>query len=453
MTIAVRPRLCLVEDDEIMGESLCDRFDLDGFACDWHKTAASAMASLERTHYAAIISDVRLPDLAGDEMFARLNAVKTPLPPFIFITAFGAIDTAVRLMKQGAADYITKPFDLDALMEKIRVQAAITPPGVVEASGLGRSHAMCRIADMLPRLARHASTILIIGESGAGKEKVALELHRSAAGAISDPFVAVNCGALTESLLEAELFGYEKGAFTGALRTKKGVFEQAHGGTLFLDEIGEMPLAMQVKLLRVLQERKIVRVGGETLISVNLRLICATHRDLKQMVEQGTFREDLFYRINAIQLKIPPLRERKEDILWFAGLFLDQFAVQHGIGRKTIHPAAELALLDYPWPGNVRELKHAIERACILVPGNVLGADALFEDGLPAPTVPAPDADLSQYLQSCERRYIINALNRHGWRMGDTALALGISRKNLWEKIRKLDIQAQLHESCAIEPA
>jgi DNA-binding NtrC family response regulator len=448
-----RPRLCLVEDDEIMGESLCDRFDLDGFACDWHKTASSAMASLERTHYAAVVSDVRLPDLAGDEMFARLNAVKMPLPPFIFITAFGAIDTAVRLMKQGAADYITKPFDLDALMEKIRHQAAVTPPGLNEAPGLGQSPAMRRIAATLPRLARHASTVLITGESGAGKEMVALELHRGASGSGCDPFVAVNCGALTESLLEAELFGYEKGAFTGALRTKKGVFEQAHGGTLFLDEIGEMPLAMQVKLLRAIQERKIVRVGGEMPIAVNLRLICATHRDLKQMVEQGTFREDLFYRVNAIQLKIPPLRERKEDILWFAGLFLEQFAAQQGMRRKTIHPAAELALLDYPWPGNVRELKHVIERACILVPGDVLGADVLFEDGLSALAVPAPDADLSHYLQSCERRYIVNALNRHGWRMGDTALALGISRKNLWEKIKKLEIQAGLHEGCAIEPA
>ncbi len=448
---AARPRLCLVEDDEIMGESLCDRFDLDGFACDWHKTASSALACLERNHYAAVISDVRLPDLTGDEMFARLKAVKTPLPPFIFITGFGAIDTAVRLMKQGAADYITKPFDLDALMEKIRLQAAVTPAGPMEAPGLGHSTAMRRVAAMLPRLARHANTILITGESGAGKEKVALELHRSAASSSSDPFVAVNCGALTESLLEAELFGYEKGAFTGALRTKKGVFEQAHGGTLFLDEIGEMPLIMQVKLLRAIQERCIVRVGGETPIAVNLRLICATHRDLKQMVELGTFREDLFYRINAIQLKIPPLRERKEDILWFAGLFLEQFAVQHGMRRKSIHPAAELALLEYPWPGNVRELKHAIERACILVPSDVLGADALFEDGLPAADIVSSHADLSEYLQHCERRYIVSALNRHGWRMGDTALALGISRKNLWEKIKKLDIQAPLHEGCAVD--
>ena len=219
---------------------------------------------------------------------------------------------------------------------------------------------------MLPRLAQHAATILISGESGVGKEKVALELHRADAGGAGRPFVAVNCGAVTESLLEAELFGHEKGAFTGAARARKGYFEQANGGTLFLDEIGEMPLAMQVKLLRAIQERSITRVGGEAPIPVSLRLICATHRDLKQMVEQGTFREDLLYRINVIQLKVPPLRERKDDILWLVRLFLDQYAAQHQTTRKSLHASAELAVLEYPWPGNVRELKHAIERAYIL---------------------------------------------------------------------------------------
>jgi DNA-binding NtrC family response regulator len=435
------PHLCLVEDDEIMGESLCDCFQLEGFTCDWHKTATSALASITKRNYAAVISDIRLPDLSGDEMFTRLIAANITLPPFIFITGFGTIDTAVRLLKLGAADFITKPFDLDALVEKIRKQAAISQPREEESQpGLGVSVVMRRISGMLPRLAQHASTILITGESGVGKERVALELHQHARGIADQPFVAVNCGAITESLLEAELFGHEKGAFTGAARMRKGVFEQACGGTLFLDEIGEMPSAMQVKLLRTIQERSIVRVGGDKPIPVNLRLICATHRDLRQMVECGTFREDLFYRINVIQIRIPPLRERKDDILWLAGLFLEHFAKGHGDTGKALHPAAELTLLDYPWPGNVRELKHAIERACILSPGRVLDADALFEEGLIAPCAAMPDADLSQYLQTCERRYIMNALNNHEWHMGQTALALGISRKNLWEKIRKLEI-------------
>lgn len=449
MTTA-RSRLCLVEDDEIMGDSLCDRFQLEGFACDWHKSARSALASIAKERYDAVISDIRLPDLTGDEMFTQLQATRAGLPPFIFITGFGTIDTAVRLLKQGAADFITKPFDLEALVEKIRQQAALprSAPSCEEpGAALGVSPPMRRIGAMLPRLVRHATTILITGESGVGKEKVAMELQRYATGgAAGQPFVAVNCGAITETLIEAELFGYEKGAFTGALRTRKGVFEQANGGTLFLDEIGEMPLAMQVKLLRAIQERAIVRVGGEVPIPVDLRLVCATNRDLKQMVEAGGFREDLFYRINVIQIKIPPLRERRDDILWLAGLFLDQYANTHGDVRKGLHPAAETALLDYPWPGNVRELKHAIERASILTAGRVLSAEALFQEGIIAPCA-APETDLNQYLQACERRYIVNALNSHNWHMGQTALALGISRKNLWEKLKKLGIQAELRDT------
>lgn len=444
---AAAPRLCLVEDDEIMGESLCDCFQLEGFTCDWHKTAGSALASMSRRSYAAVISDIRLPDLAGDEMFTRLLATHSALPPFIFITGFGTVDTAVRLLKEGAADFITKPFDLDELVEKIRAQAAKALPSPDEPQrGLGASHTMRKIAGMLPRLATHASTILITGESGVGKEKVALELHHSTPGGESNPFVAVNCGALTESLLEAELFGHEKGAFTGAIRSRKGVFEQADGGTLFLDEIGEMPLTMQVKLLRVIQDRAIVRVGGETPVPVHLRLICSTHRDLKQMVMNGTFREDLFYRINVIQLRIPPLRERQEDILWLADLFLDQYAAQYGAKRPALTTAAELALVGYPWPGNVRELKHAIERACILAAGGILRPEALFEEALLAPDLATPEGDLNQYLQACERRYIASALRAQGWHMGNTALALGISRKNLWEKMKKLGIQADMRE-------
>ncbi|NMM29210.1 MAG: sigma-54-dependent Fis family transcriptional regulator [Glaciimonas sp.] len=447
------PRLCLVEDDAIMGESLCDRFELEGFACDWHKSAASALASLGKKKYAVAISDIHLPDIPGDQMFMQLIKQGAALPPFIFITGFGAIDTAVSLLKQGAADYITKPFDLDLLMQKIRALTASAHAPTSAASSLGISASMRHIAEALPRLTQHANTIRITGESGVGKEKVALELHCCDPDASNKPFIAINCGAITESLMEAELFGYEKGAFTGATREKKGLFEQASGGTLFLDEIGEMPLAMQVKLLRAIQERNIVRVGGETLIPVELRLICATHRDLKQMVEQGSFREDLFYRINIIQLKIPPLRERKEDILWFAELFLEHYATQHKIKKKTLLPSTELALLEYPWPGNVRELKHAIERACILSGNTELTVEDLFEDAnLAQHTTLTMDTDLNQYLHACERRYIVNALNRHRRHMGHTAAALGISRKNLWEKIRKLDITADIKDGQPSNP-
>jgi DNA-binding NtrC family response regulator len=439
MCSATGPRICLVEDDSIMGTSLCDRFELDGYAVDWHRNAETATASLGRRQYAMVVSDINLPRLSGGDMFERLLAQNLPLPPFIFITGYGAIEQAVRLLKLGAADYVTKPFDLDALMEKIR---ALASAPLASAGGtLGISAAMRRVEETLPRLARHAGTVLITGESGVGKEHAAQALHALAAGGAAAPFIAVNCGALTESLLEAELFGHEKGAFTGAVRQRKGVFEQAHGGTLFLDEVGEMSPAMQVKLLRAIQNRTIVRVGGETPIPVELRLICATHRDLKKMVEQGNFREDLFYRINVINLRIPPLRERKEDILWFAQRFLEECTRRHGGPRRQIGPATEQALLAYPWPGNIRELMHAVERACILNQGGVLGPEAFFEDETLAFTHNGERESLSAYLDACERAYIERTLSLEQGQIGRTADRLGISRKNLWEKMKKLGMQ------------
>jgi len=259
------------------------------------------------------------------------------------------------------------------------------------------------------------------------------------------PFISVNCGAITESLMEAELFGYMKGAYTGAIRDKEGYFEQADGGTLFLDEVGEMPLAMQVKLLRVIQERKVVRVGGEKQIPISINLVCATHRNLKKMVEAGQFREDLFYRINVLELQIPPLRERKEDILWLSGLMLDAEAVQHGRARRELSPQAEAALLEHPWQGNIRELKSVLERACILSGQPVLTPGALFGNGLePEPEAvsePEPQAgSLNDVMGGYERQYIEKILRSKQGKIAETAAVLGISRKNLWEKIKKLGI-------------
>jgi DNA-binding NtrC family response regulator len=440
-----RVHLCLVEDDAIMGESLCDRFELEGYAVDWHRRAEDAFEAIAHTGYALVISDIRLPDMSGEELFARVLARGPHHPPFLFITGYGSIDKAVKLLKMGAADYVTKPFDLDQLLEKVQ-EFAVPHVDRDEAPRLGISAAMRRIEEMLPHLAARAGTVLITGESGVGKEHVAQCLHRAGGG--ERPFVAVNCGALTESLLEAELFGYEKGAFTGAIRSKRGLFEQAHGGTLLLDEIGEMPLGMQVRLLRAIQERHVVRVGGERSIPVELSLICATNRDLKKMVEQGEFREDLYYRVNVIHLRVPPLRERKEDILWFAQIFLDEYAERHPGERKRLHPLTEQALLEYPWPGNTRELRHYIERACIMTREQLLMPQDLLDQALSAYVEAARttlDAgDLSGYLRACERAYIQSALERHDWHIAVTAAHLGISRKNLWEKTRKLGIANRL---------
>ncbi|TCS71760.1 two component Fis family sigma54 specific transcriptional regulator [Sulfuritortus calidifontis] len=434
-------RLCLIEDDEVMGGALTLRFELEGYAFDWFKTAREALAALKKRRYGAVISDIRLPDLSGEALYTRLLDEGGALPPFIFVTGFGAVDQAVRLIKLGAADYLLKPFEPDALLAKVRLLTACTAPGQqMAADGLGVSPAMRALEEMLPRIAGSQASVLITGESGVGKERLARKLHRLAGE--DRPFVAVNCGALTESLLEAELFGFEKGAFTGAVKAKRGLFEQAHGGTLFLDEIGETSPAMQVKLLRAIQEREIVRVGGETATAVDIRLIAATNQDLRALTEQGQFREDLYYRLNVIQLKVPPLRERREDILWLAGRLLDAQAEEQGSRRKLLSPAAEQALTEYPWPGNVRELKHTIERACILTDGPMLTPEDLFEETIrPICSPKVPECRLSDYLAECERTYISRALESRSWQIQETAGLLGISRKNLWEKMKRLGIR------------
>ncbi len=440
-------RLCLVEDDPIVGESLAQRFALEGFECDWHRSGEAALQQIGRERYAAVVSDVRLPDLSGEALFNAVLQRGRHSPPFVFITAFGSIDRAVALLKLGAADYVTKPFDVEQLIMKLRVLAESSAGTRTdkERPELGISTAARRVEDLLPRVAERADTVLITGESGVGKERVAQLLHRHGDRDNRAPFIALNCAAVSESLLEAELFGHERGAFTGAIRTKRGVFEQAEGGTLFLDEIGEMTAGMQSKLLRAIQEREIVRVGGERRIPVKLRLVCATNRDLQKLTEEGRFRRDLFYRINVIHLRLPPLRERRDDILWFARQFLADNVRGDPASPKRLSVAAETALVAHTWPGNIRELRHTIDRCCILSTRAVIEPSDLFEPA-ESERVPEAHADgdfpLADYLQRCERYFILETLERHGWQIGECARALGISRKNLWERTRRLGIAA-----------
>ncbi|ROR31974.1 two component Fis family sigma54 specific transcriptional regulator [Inmirania thermothiophila] len=422
-----------------MGESLSDRFLLEGVACDWFRDVGAALRALGRGGYAAVVSDIRLPDGSGEDLFLALRERLPAVPPVIFITGYGQVEQAVRLLKLGARDYITKPFDLDALLEKLRGTA---PELFAEDGGeavLGVSPAMRSVEAMLRRFAPHRTTVLITGESGVGKEHAARFLH--ACGGAERPFVAVNCAAFQESLLEAELFGYEKGAFTGAVRSHRGVFERAHGGTLFLDEVAEMSPAMQAKLLRTLQERTVQRVGGEQPLEVDVRLVCATNRDLRTMVEAGAFREDLYYRIHVAHVAIPPLRERREDVLWFAHRFVEEFARAHGEPRHLL-PVAERYLMEQDWPGNLRELRHAVERACILADGPAIGPRELGLGRQGAAQPAAERMDLRGFLEHCEAQYIRDALEAHGWRIAETAEALGISRKSLWEKMRRHGIRA-----------
>lgn len=434
------PDICLIEDDPIMGESLKQRLMLDGFRVDWCETGGKALELMRLHHYDAVVSDIRLPDIAGDELFRRmLSEPGRRVPPTLFITGFGSIESAVELLKLGAADYLTKPLDPRALVKKLRAlcwSAQGAPSS--DREPLGLAPVMQRLDAKLSTIARHDVTpVLITGESGCGKEVVARRLHDL--GKPDSPFVAVNCAAIPENLIEAELFGHEKGAYTGASHRRRGVFEQAGSGVLFLDEIGDMPLPMQAKLLRVIQERVITRVGGDELIPVHFRLVCATHRDLMALVRGGQFREDLYYRINVIHLEIPPLRERPEDILWLAERYLLLHGNTYPEEGKHFSASAREALLAHGWPGNVRELKHSVERACILAPGTLIEARDLFPNG--SIEHRQNDSSLEGMREASERGHIQRALESHGWRITETASTLGISRKTLWLKMKRMDIR------------
>ncbi len=435
-------RLCLVEDDPIMGESLCQRFMLEGIAHDWFQTGGEALDALRVENYAAIVSDIRLPDISGEQLFNEILAERPVVPPTLLITGFGSIDQAVRMLKLGVRDYITKPFDLDSLLDKLRILA----PSLFELREadclLGISQAMRGIEAQLKRMAAFDSSVLITGESGVGKEYAAQYFHSQIDTSGCRPLIALNCASVAENLIESELFGHEKGAFTGAIREHRGVFERADGGTLLLDEIGDMPLHVQAKLLRVVQEQQVIRVGSEKAIPVRFRLICATNTDLKQAILNGEFREDLFYRISGVHLHIPPLRERPDDILHFAHLFVAAYNRRYET-KKFLASACEHYLRGGEWPGNLRELKHAVEQACIFSPEEMITTKDFIRgnhSGGGEPNHPG-EQNLHDYVLSKERERILEYLEQHHWKIQETAAALNISRKSLWEKMRKHQIE------------
>lgn len=437
-------RICLIEDDPIMGESLSDRFLLEGFALDWFKQGTAALTAMTSQSYDAVISDVRLPDLSGEEVFLRLQRLPNTAPPFLFITAYATVDRAVDMLKRGACDYITKPFDIGELVGKVRsvVSQASRPDTLTEGGMLGVSPSMRALEAQAPRIAARARTVLITGESGVGKEILARHLHALAHPMSDAPFIAVNCGAIPENLMEAALFGHERGAFTGADRSRKGYFEQAQGGTLFLDEIAELPPPLQVKLLRVLQDRHVQRIGAENGVDVDIRLICATHQDLRAQIAAGRLREDLYYRINVVHLAVPALRDRPEDILWLSDLFLAELSEQLGEETRRLSAGGRASLLAHAWPGNVRELRNRIERACVMSSKSMLTAAELF-DGTPREDDPVGAVPtLDAFVSDAERSYLQAMLKRFDGRMGAAAAALGISRKTLWEKTKRYGLRA-----------
>ncbi len=449
-TEAPRGRILVVDDERSMRELLNIVLKREGYAVVLAESGRAALSVLEREPVDLLISDIKMPDMSGVEVLREAKRIDADMVG-IMVTAFASTDTAVEALRLGAYDYISKPFDVEALKAKVRnamERRVLRQENVLLKRALrttssfsnlvGRSRAMQSLFDLIETVAPTNSTILITGESGTGKELVARAIHVNSLRH-EHPFVALNCGALPETLLESELFGHMRGAFTGAASTKKGLIEVAARGTVFLDEISEMSPLMQVKLLRVLQERRYRRLGGTDEIEADIRVITATNRDLPQMMADGRFREDLYYRINVIAVHLPPLRERREDIALLAEHFLGRFRTQMGKRIDGVSAEALHLLEAYPWPGNVRQLENVIERAVALERSEAIQAASLPAevcqgiDSRPARhedenvALPPTGLDLPKHLDAQEREYVAQALSQAGGRHDRAARLLGIT--------------------------
>lgn len=425
----------LVEDDPIMGESIAHRLDLEGYHVDWWQSGDAALRGVRSKVPDVLVCDIRLPDINGEALFDRI-VPDHPGLPVLFITGFAQVDQAVRLMRAGAADYIVKPFAIQDFLAKIEVLTRQTKD---QASPLGRSMAMRRIDDLLRRVADIDSTVLFTGESGVGKEVAARYLHRVSQRAKA-PFIAVNCAAIPRELLESELFGHERGAFTGATARHVGYVERAAGGVLFLDEIADLPMPLQAKLLRLLESRHFQRVGGEAELISDARIVCATNADLRTAVARGAFRQDLLFRIQVIEVAVPPLRERREDIEPLLEDYRMQFATTFGRHVAGYMPSALRIAMTHDWPGNARELRNRVERAVALADGAWIAPEALFPEVSSDLTNAGDFSSLAEVREQVERQHIRNALDRAGGRVEEAASMLGVSRSTLFEKIRRLRI-------------
>lgn len=429
----------LVEDDPVMGESLVQSLSLEGCHVDWWKTGQEAMRGLRGAQPDLVICDIRLPDGRGDDLFRRL-ANSAVIPPFLFITAFGDIDQAVAVMREGAGDYITKPFDIGNFVARARAlmqrHAAATPGAV-----LGVSTGMRQIESVLKRIADLTTPLLITGETGAGKEVCARFLHGISIRS-KEPFIAVNCAAIPADVMERELFGY-RGVSGQAFH--HGFAERARAGILFLDEVSELPMALQAKLLRLVEAREYNRVGGEQLLQFRGRIVCSCNRNLAELVDQHKFRSDLFYRINAVTVDVPPLRQRRDDIPWLIEHYLEHFKREDEAGPRGVSTLAYEAAAEYPWPGNVRELRNRMERAVTLTKTEWIMPADLFPDRTRSANVEAMQfATLSQARDLAERRQIERALKETNGQIIEAAKLLGISRTTLWEKMRRLGLSGEL---------
>jgi DNA-binding NtrC family response regulator len=450
------PQILTVDDDSVTCELLCEVFAREGFSAVFANSGEAALATVAQQPPDLLLSDIRMKTRLDGLSLLEIVRREYPSIPVVLMTAFGSIETAVRAVKEGAFDYISKPFNIDELVAIVRralangtgKQVASDLDDDERASGLiGRTPAMLEIYKMIARVSDSRAAVLITGESGTGKELVARAIHNHGTRS-SERFVAVNCGALTETLLESELFGHVKGSFTGAIANKRGIFEQAGEGTVFLDEISETSAGLQVKLLRVLQEREVVPVGGNDPIKVGARVIAASNSDLEKLSAAGTFRGDLLYRLNVIQLHLPPLRQRREDI----HLLVAHFLRKHAPGPTAVatDQKSMQCLAAYSWPGNVRELENVIERAITLNQGGVISVDDLPARIRLQPahdTAPLSSDELDQLfsglpnLDEIERRYILHVLEATGNNRKRTAEILGINRKTLYRMAARFEIE------------
>jgi DNA-binding NtrC family response regulator len=443
--MAKKISILIVDDEESVRDSLYNWFIEDGYRVECAENAKKALSLLENELFDIILADIKMPGMDGLEMLRRIKLIKSD-SIVIVMTAFATVDTAVQALKDGAYDYVTKPFDPDDLSHLIRnasKQISLAEENenlkmkVVSLENvedlIGRSEAIKKVLKDIESVAQSNSSVVITGESGTGKELVARAIHSNSTRKYF-PLVSVHCGALNESLLESELFGHEKGAFTGAMYNRKGRFEMADNGTIFLDEIATISTKMQIDLLRVLESKKFVRVGGNKEISSDFRVICATNRDLKSMVENGTFREDLYYRLNVVNIFVPPLRERIEDIPLLADYFIRKYCTSMNREPLTIEPAALKRLEEFSFPGNVRELENMIERAIVVGTGRKITLkDLPLEKSIINNSV--------ESLDELERLHIIQILNKYGWNITRAAKALKVDRVTLYNKISKYGLK------------
>ncbi len=446
----------IVDDEKNIREGLGQSLTMDGYKVYLAENGKKGLEIINGNDIDLVITDLKMPELSGEQLLKKVTSTN-PNIPVIILTGHGSIETAVNAMRDGAFDFLTKPVNLDRL--SLLVKRALSSRQLVLkhreleeevkrlssrqkfSSIIGKSAQMRKILEIIDQVADTKASVLITGESGVGKELVADAIHNLSSRR-DNSFVKVHCAALSENLLESELFGHEKGAFTGAIARKRGRFELADKGTIFLDEIGEINQSVQIKILRVLQEKKFERVGGEDTIDVDVRILSATNRDLKSEIEKGTFREDLFYRLNVVNIHVPPLRERKEDISLLAAAFLKELSEENGKKIDGIDPKAYLALYEYNWPGNIRELRNCIESSVVMCKGNII----TLEDMPPSITADSSSDYIKLTpgisLEDAEKEVIRMTLIHQKGNKTKTAEVLGIGRKTLHRKIQEYHLEA-----------